>query len=221
MNTQTPVPSNAAQGVQEFFDALVEGRLSLGQTVKQSALCDVLGISLAGLREVCLLLEAEGLIEVRKRVGVKIFYPDVAFVRDTFQYRELLECEGLRRLADAPPDNWVAEMTQIHAETLVHAERAKTAEGYRVEVKALEDRFHGSLIAAFHNRQISANYDRTMQKMYLFRLLRPESVNLANTATAFREHAQVIERVAAGDADGAVAALRNHFSGVLRRTLAT
>ena len=56
-----------------FFDALIEGRLKLGQTLTQDELCRVLGLSLSPMRETTTLLEAEGLITVRKKVGITIF----------------------------------------------------------------------------------------------------------------------------------------------------
>ncbi len=212
-------PSPAKAGTRQFFDALVAGDLSLGQTITQSELCKVLGISLSTLREVSVLLEAEGLIEVKKRMGVRLFYPDVAFVRNTFQYRELLECEGLHRLGSQPTEDWVSEMSELHADTQTFVRETATPEDYRLRLKELEARFHGSFIAAFGNDQIEMNYDRTMQKMYLFRLLSPKSVNQTNTLAAIQEHCRVIDHVATGNIDAAVEALRVHFSGVLRRTL--
>ncbi len=42
-----------------FFDALLERRLKLGQTLKQEELGDILGQSLSPMRETTTLLEAE------------------------------------------------------------------------------------------------------------------------------------------------------------------
>ena len=79
-----------------FFDALVDGRLRLGQTLTQDELCQALGFTLSPVREATTLLEAEKLITVRRKVGITIFYPDVDFIGDCFQFRGLLEREGLQ-----------------------------------------------------------------------------------------------------------------------------
>ena len=84
-----------------FFDALLDGRLALGQTLTQDALCAVLDTSLSPLRETLTLLEADGLISIRRRIGVTIFYPDVAFVRSTFQFRGMIEREAIRKVVTA------------------------------------------------------------------------------------------------------------------------
>ena len=56
-------------GYAAFFDALIDGRLKLGQTLTQDELCKVLGLSLSPMRETTTLLEAEGLITFRRKVG--------------------------------------------------------------------------------------------------------------------------------------------------------
>jgi DNA-binding GntR family transcriptional regulator len=213
--------STAVNNANQFFDALVEGRLNLGQTIKQIELCDVLGISLSSLREVSVLLEAEGLIEVRKRMGVRIFYPDVTFVGNTYQYREVLECEGLRRFMDSSGRNWAEETRPNHIKMIDFARNMDEPEAYRIQMKDLEKTFHGTFINAFKNEQISMNYDRTLQKMYLFWLLNPESVNIKNTVRSLEEHLVVLEAVEAGDVNGAISALKAHISGGLSPTLTT
>ena len=70
-------------GYHAFFEALIEGRLRLGQTLKQEELGAILGLSLSPMRETTTLLEAEGMITVRRKVGITIFYPDMNFVGNT------------------------------------------------------------------------------------------------------------------------------------------
>ncbi|MCV6822941.1 MULTISPECIES: GntR family transcriptional regulator [Halocynthiibacter] len=213
--------SKVVSDANRFFDALIEGQLKLGQTIKQSELCDILGLSLSSLREVSVLLEAEGLIEVRKRMGVRIFYPDVSFVGNTFQYREVLECEGLRRFMDFSGRGWVEKTRKAHIDMIDFVRGVSDTEEYRIPLVAIEKDFHGTFIGAFSNEQISKNYDRAQQKMYLFRLLNPESVNIKNTVHSLNEHLDVIDAIENQDVEAAVAALKSHFSGVLTRTLTT
>jgi len=208
-------------GYAAFFDALIEGRLKLGQTLTQDELCKVLGLSLSPMRETTTLLEAEGLITVRRKVGITIFYPDVKFVGNCFQFRGLLEREGLRKFARSVTPEWTTRMRDEHAEIIDFVHTVNDLERHRVPVKLLERRFHDTFIAAFDNDQITVNYGRLTQKMYLLRLHNLNAVGPANTVTSMEEHLVIIDALHAGDVDAACDGLDRHLQGVLHRVLTT
>ena len=97
-------------GYETFYQALMDGRLKLGQTLTQNELCAVLGISMSPLREALTLLQDDGLISPRRRLGLEIFTPDVEFIASTTQFRELIEVQGLERFMEAVPADWVPSM---------------------------------------------------------------------------------------------------------------
>ncbi|SFZ86359.1 DNA-binding transcriptional regulator, GntR family [Devosia enhydra] len=208
-------------GYVAFFDALIDGRLRLGQTVKQEELAEILGLSLSPMRETTTLLEAEGLITVRRRVGLTIFYPDVRFVGNTFQFREMLEREGLRRFAQTVTPQWISTRREEHRDIIDYVRAHPVRATYREPVKEVEHRFHISFIEAFDNDQISIIYKRLTQKMFILRLLTPESVGPANTILSMREHMAVIDALEARDVEGAVRGLETHVRNVLHRVLTT
>lgn len=208
-------------GYLAFFNALVEGRLKLGQTLTQDELCKVLGLSLSPIRETTTLLEAEGLITVRRKVGITIFYPDVRFVGNCFQFRGLLEREGLRKFAQTVTPQWLSRMRDEHVEIIDFVRQVNDIERYRIPVKLIERRFHDAFIAAFENDQISVNYGRLTQKMYLLRLHNLNAVGPANTVTSMEEHLVIIDALRAGDVEAAVDGLDRHLKGVLHRVLTT
>ena len=208
-------------GYQAFFDALIEGRLQLGQTLTQDELCRILGISLSPMRETTTLLEAEGLITVRRKVGITIFYPDVKFVGNCFQFRGLLEKEGLRKFAQTVRRDWLDTIRAEHTAIINFVRQVNDLEAYRVPVKKIERRFHDTFVEAFDNDQIRVNYARLTQKMYLLRLHNLNAVGPANTVTSMEEHVDIIDALAVGDVDGAVEALDRHLQGVLHRVLTT
>jgi DNA-binding GntR family transcriptional regulator len=206
-------------GYAAFLAALVDRRIGLGQTLRQDELCEILGISLSPMREATTLLEADGLVSVRRRVGITIFYPDVRFMRETFQFRGLLEREGLRRFARSTPAGWVAQSRKAHREILKFVEEVDDEARYRGPIRALEDEFHGAFVGAFGNSEMSSVYRRLQRKMYLLRLLNPDAVNTQSTLQAMREHLAIIDAVEARSPDGAAEALDRHLQGVLHRTL--
>lgn len=206
-------------GYAAFFDALLERRLSLGQTLTQDELCTILGISLSPMREATTLLEAEGLVSVRRRVGITIFYPDVKFVRDTFQFRGFLEREGLRRFTRIAPRGWAEKTRKAHNEIIAFVGKVDDEKVYRQPVRAIEAEFHGGFIGAFDNSEVSLIYARLQRKMYLLRLLNEEAVGTASTVQAMREHIAIIDAVEQRSPDAAAEALDRHLKGVLHRTL--
>ncbi|WDR01282.1 GntR family transcriptional regulator [Devosia algicola] len=202
-----------------FFEALVDGRLKLGQTITQVELCDVLGLTLSRMRDVAVLLEAEGMIKVQKRRGVTIFYPDVNFVGGTFQFREVLETEGLRRFVEMVTNEWIDRTTRAH-ETMIEFVRTNNdARIYATPVRLLENDFHHSFIHAFGNDQILINYRRNSQKTYLLRLLNPDAVGPGNTIKSLSEHVRVVEALRDRNEAEAVDALQRHIRSVLHRVL--
>lgn len=208
-------------GYLAFVDALLDGRLKLGQTLRQEELCTILGMSLSPMREATTLLEAEGLISVRKRLGITIFYPDVRFVGNTFQFRGILEREGLLRFARTVDGAWIRQARETHARIMETVSAAHDPADYREPMRLLEHEFHGSFIAAFDNSQINMNYARLMQKMFLIRLINMEAVSPANSIQSMQEHLAIIDALEQRDAPTAAQALDKHLKGVLHRVLTT
>ena len=208
-------------GYNAFFEALIEGRLQLGQTLKQEELGATLGLSLSPMRETTTLLEAEGMIKVRRKVGITIFYPDMKFVGNTFQLRGLLEKEGLRKFANSVSTGWIQRMRAEHARIISLVQANPAMSDYRLPVKQLESEFHESFINAFGNEQVDTIYARLAQKMYVIRLHNLEAVGPANTVQSMREHLAVVEALEAGDVEAAVDGLDRHLKAVLHRVLTT
>jgi DNA-binding GntR family transcriptional regulator len=206
-------------GYHAFFEALIDGRLRLGQTLRQEELASILGLSLSPMREATTLLEAEGMITVRRKVGITIFNPDMTFVGNTFQFRGLLEQEGLRKFAASVPPGWIARMRDEHERIMNHVREVNDLNLYRVPVKKLEREFHDSFISAYGNAQLSIVYARLTQKMYLIRLHNLDAVGPAQTITSMREHLAIVDGLEAGDVEVAIDALDRHLKGVLHRVL--
>lgn len=208
-------------GYHAFFEALIEGRLKLGQTLRQEELGEILGLSLSPMRETTTLLASEGLIRVRRKVGITIFYPDMKFVGNTFQFRGLLEREGLRKFAGSVPREWITRMRARHQEIIDYVRGVNDMNIYRLPVKELEREFHDSFINVYANEQVSTIYARLTQKMYLIRLHNLDAVGPANTVLSMNEHLAIIDALEAGNTDAAIEALDRHLKSVLHRVLTT
>jgi DNA-binding GntR family transcriptional regulator len=208
-------------GYRRFFDALIAGRLKFGQTLRQEELAEILGLSLSPMRETTTLLEAEGMVQVRRKLGITVFRLDVNFMGETFQFRGMLEREGLRKFASMVTPEWIDDMRGRHLAVIDLVRTAETPDAFRGPVRELESAFHESFISAYDNRQIETVYARLAQKMYIIRLHNMVAVGPANTEKSMREHIAIIDALASRDTDGAIAALEGHLQAVLHRVLTT
>ena len=222
VKTESALPEGIDNaGYLAFVDALLDGRLKLGQTLRQEELCSTLGMSLSPMREATTLLQAEGLITVRKKLGITIFYPDVKFVGNTFQFRGMLEREGLIKFAKMVDRDWIRHARESHARIMDVVANASNPADYREPMRVLERDFHGSFNAAFHNQQINLSYAKLIQKMFLLRLLNMEAVSPTNSIQSMHEHLAIIDALGQRDAEAAAEALDGHLRGVLHRVLTT
>src|ERR1700742_3162347 len=98
------------EGYRRFREALQSGKLKAGMTVTQNELCELLGLSLSPLRETLVLLEEFGLVDIKPRTGIRIVYPEVAFIRENFQFRIMIETHAVRVFATIVEKDWLDEM---------------------------------------------------------------------------------------------------------------
>ncbi len=208
-------------GYNAFFEALLEGRLRLGQTLTQEQMAVVLGLSLSPMRETTTLLEAEGMITIRRKVGITIFYPDFKFVGNTFQLRGLLEREGLRKFSRMVTKPWIEAQRAAHHEIIGVVRAASDQAIYRDRMRAHERQFHETFIDVYENDQVSTIYARLTQKMYIIRLHNMEAVGPAASVLSMQEHLAIIDALAERNTDAAVEALERHLQKVLHRVMTT
>ncbi len=163
-----------------------------------------LGMSRTPVREAMLRLSNEGLVEVIPRHGLRVLPVSPTDMREIYQILTALECMAAELLARQQPDAAallpLVEATQAMDEALRHDDLDAWA--------AADERFHAQLLALAGNRQLQAtvlNYWDRAHRARMFSLrLRPKPVN------STREHMQMLDRLAAGDADGAARVTRAH-----------
>ena len=147
-----------------------EGRLQPGMIVTQNELCAILGISLTPLRETLVLLEEFGLVEVKRRAGIQIVYPEVAFIRENYQFRSVIELHAIRAFLPRAGRQWLADMRARHQGVLRDRRAARSAAAdLNSTFMTLNSDMHVSFVEALENRAISAVYARIMDNINLAR----------------------------------------------------
>lgn len=163
-----------------------------------------LGMSRTPVREAIMRLRNEGLVEVIPRHGLRVLPVSPTDMREIYQILTALECMAAELLAQRKPSD--AEL-----KPLVDANKAmdKALKADDLDAwAAADERFHAHFLELAGNRQLQAtvlNYWDRAHRARMFTLrLRPKPVN------STKEHMQMVERLRAGDAEGAVRVTRAH-----------
>ncbi|MBU1304824.1 MAG: GntR family transcriptional regulator [Alphaproteobacteria bacterium] len=214
--------SDSAQttdGYTRFREAMQDGRLQPGMIVTQHELCALLGLSLSPLRETLVLLEEFGLVEIRPRMGIRIVYPEVAFIRENYQFRIMIEVYALRSFGGNVTEDWLANMRASHEDCRTQLTN-DTLERAQERFVRLDGRLHREIVEALDNKAVLATHQRLQANIQMAQLVHRRPGFRGALLQTIDEHLAIIDALEARDVDAAVAALEAHFRGATHRTFA-
>jgi DNA-binding GntR family transcriptional regulator len=163
-----------------------------------------LGMSRTPVREALMRLAADGLVEVIPRHGMRVLPVSPTDMQEIYQILTALECMAAELLARRKPSK--AELKPL-VDATAAMDRALKADDLDAWAAA-DESFHAQLLALTGNRQLEAtvqNYWDRAHRARMFTLrLRPKPVN------STKEHRQMLERISAGDPEGAAQTTRAH-----------
>lgn len=195
-------------------DRILEGTYASGQRLVETELAESLQISRTPVREALRRLEREGLVEADARGGMAVARLEPADVARLYECRLALEAVAVRHAATR------AGELELQAMELALEQVERTLSRGRPPVPDLLDQnvsFHRQIIACAQNPWLEHLWEQTCSRIGLFRAF---VVGVASNGQAIaREHREIFERIRAGDADGAVAALEYHLVADQRRGL--
>jgi DNA-binding GntR family transcriptional regulator len=175
------------------------GHRALEQEVAQA-----LGMSRTPVREALIRLQNEGLVEVIPRHGMRVLPVSPTDMREIYQILTALECMAAELLASRKPTDKDLKPLVDATKAMDKALKAEDLDAWA----AADERFHAHLVELAGNRQLQAtvlNYWDRAHRARMFTLrLRPKPVN------STQEHMQMVERLRAGDAEGAARVTRAH-----------
>ncbi|WP_245933677.1 GntR family transcriptional regulator [Arthrobacter livingstonensis] len=129
-------------------------------------------------------------------------------VRDIYQARAYLESGILRRLA--------ASHTVPEAAVAANAEILAVTGAGDLALVEPDLRFHTALVAAVGNERIARMYGSLAGEVRLC-MTRVQSLHLLDSAAIHAEHRQILDHLAAGDAEAAASALDSHLATARER----
>ena len=163
-----------------------------------------LGMSRTPVREALLRLQGEGLVEVIPRHGMRVLPVSPNDMREIYQILTALECMAAELLARRLPSDKELEPLVADTKAMDKALKADDLGAWA----AADERFHAHLVDLAGNRQLQAtvlnDWDRAHRARMFTLRLRPKPVS------STQEHMLMVERLRAGDPEGAARVTRAH-----------
>jgi DNA-binding GntR family transcriptional regulator len=205
---KAPVNEAAGSMVESAYEQIrrriLDNAWPPGHRSLESEVAAHLGMSRTPVREALMRLQNEGLVEVIPRHGVRVLPVSAVDMQEIYQILTALECMAAELVAARKPS--VKELAPLVDATnaMGKALKADDLDAWA----AADERFHQHLMDLAGNRHLQAtvlNYwDRTHRARMFSLRLRPKPVN------STKEHLQMVERLRAGDPEGAARVTRAH-----------
>ena len=211
---QTHSLTSAVQA--EIERLILSGELAPGAKLTEAMLAERLGVSRGPIREAFRTLEEAGLVRLEKNRGVFVRSIPLQEAMEIYDLRAMVDESAGRALAQRiAPDQLKQLRTMVEQmERLVKNGHDTSASD---DYHALNLAFHDCIVDFVGNRKLIDLYRRLVNELSLFR-----RANLADgrqIPVSVQEHRAILKAIAAGDADGAAAALRAHVLESKERTL--
>lgn len=205
------MPSPADVIFDSLREAIVEGRLHDGATLRQDQIAQMFNVSRIPVREALARLEEQGLVSTRRHKGAVVSSLSLDEITELFEFRALIEGEAIRLAVE-----------RIRPETLDEASRY--AEAFANETDSgrwaqLNRLFHYTLYRdcarPYYLQVVTSAIDKVA------RYLRAQLVLTDGIARARREHDGILRAAIARDAEAAARLTRDHILGAGRSLVDT
>lgn len=187
-------------------EAIVDGSLQDGDTLRQDQIAGMFNVSRIPVREALARLEEQGLVTTQRHKGAVVSSMSLDEITDLFEFRALIEGEAVRQA-----------VRQIRPETLDEARRHAADFDHETDSSRwarLNRLFHYALYRdcnrPYHLQTINTALDK------IGRYLRAQLVLTDGIARARREHAGILQAAIDHDADLAAELTRAHILGASR-----
>jgi phosphonate utilization transcriptional regulator len=187
----------------ELVRMIGAGDFPAGSKLNEAEVARMLGVSRGPVREAFRGLQEAGLVRLVKNRGVFVRQVSVEEADEIYEVRAALDELAGRRLAQMRSPHAVAEL-RGHVERMERAAARRDLDAYSAANLA----FHDCVVALTGNAKLLATYRRLVNELNLYRRSALE-IN-GTVAASAREHREIVELIAAGQAAGAGRALHDH-----------
>lgn len=173
-------------------DDILSNRMALGYQAPEPEIADRLGMSRTPVREALIRLEAEGLVELIPRRGVRVLPIAASDMREIYEILTALEPDAAAALARRNPSAHdiapLQDATQTMEEALQSGDLNAWAEA--------DDRFHRTLLELNGNKRLTGFVETLYDQAHRARIitLRMRAVPVQST----QDHRDIVDALLAG-----------------------
>ena len=203
----------ARSGPPRVFERLrrliLDGEYGPNERLIEEQLAERLGVSRTPVRQALTMLESEGLVEIIPNRGAVVCSFGIDEVWDIYDLHAVLEGHAACRAATRIEDRELARMQELadEMEGLCDREFAGREEEIRLLI-ALNNEFHGIILAASHNKRLERLLRHTVELPLVFKAFfwyGPHERMVSN-----HYHSQILNALRTGDAERAGIVMREH-----------
>ena len=189
-------------------DAIADLTLPPGERIRQAELADSLGVSRQPVSHALQLLKRDGLVCDSGRQGLEVAPIDPDHLRQLYQVRTALDGLAARLAATRMAQGTLSEPVLRRLQDTVAAGMAMTRGTPVAHQVRIEVAFHTALHDASGNPLIAQTL--APQWPHIMRAMAATLGAMPMQEVVWHEHGEIVARIAAGDANGAEAAAREH-----------
>lgn len=187
----------------ELERMILAGDLPAGGKLSEASVAALLGVSRGPVREAFRALEASGLVRLEKNRGVFVRQVSVTEADEIYEVRAVLDEFVGRRVAQTATGDDIRDL-RARVDRMERAAARGDVDAYA----AANLEFHDRLVSLAGNEKLLATYRRLVNELHLYR-----RATLAQSGTlpvSTREHRDIVDRIASGQAAAAGRALFDH-----------
>ena len=210
------MPSSAEFAYRTVKERLLCGALDPGDRLKETALAAELGISRTPLRQALHRLAAEGWLEQAPRQGVRVRQWSAQDLHDIFDIRLLLEPHAA---AMAARRRTAEQLERLRKSALVMQRCLDDTDEHRVTRRsAANAEFHETVLEAAGNPRLAGMLAGIVELAMVARTY--QAFRDADARRSCAHHFEMVDAIAARDADWAQAVMTAHISAARHTVLA-
>jgi DNA-binding GntR family transcriptional regulator len=187
--------------------AIISGEMAPGEVYSAPALGTRFGVSATPVREAMVDLSSEGLVETVPNKGFRVTAVSESDLDDIAALRMLIEPPTVREVTPRIPAEAIPALRALGQAIVDHA-----AAGDLVTYTEADRRFHLAILEYSHNQRLVSLVSDLRSHTRLYGLT--GMVDRGTLAASAAEHLELVDLIAARDAQGAGNLMRRHIGRV-------
>lgn len=179
-------------------------RLLPGDKFSEGDIANRMQVSRTPVRQALFWLQREGYVDVHFRSGWQVRSFDFKYFEDLYEVRIMMETSAIARLVQRQETSRLDSLREIWC---IPASEYLDEPG---KVAALDEAFHARLVAAIDNQEMARMHQDVTERIRIIRRL--DFTKAPRIDATYREHAEILEHIFAGDAGTAQQMLSGHIA---------